>query len=315
MTAADGATVEWLLEGDPSIRWRVHRDILGSSVTTVRAEQAKVATEGWGAKLIALQDPDGRWDGGDYTPKWTSTTYTLLHLLWLGLPPPNPAALAGCERLWEWQSRWRAPETCIVSMLVRLTAAHGYDAAGQEDLVDYLLSQQLDDGGWNCASRGDPGKHSSFHTSIQALEALDAYQRAGGRAGTEEAQKRGREFFLRHQLYKSHRTGEVAIRGSTRFPQLPEWHFDVLRGLEHFADVAADQDPRLGDAIALVRRARRADGRWSTYAGYPGRTWFKLEEPGPSRWNTVRALRVLSWWEARSIGAARAPDARSAVSG
>jgi hypothetical protein len=315
MTAADGATVEWLLEGDPSIRWRVHRDILGSSVTTVRAEQAKVAIEGWGAKLIALQDPDGRWDGGDYTPKWTSTTYTLLHLLWLGLPPQNPAALAGCERLWEWQSRWRAPETCIVSMLVRLTAAHGYDAAGLEDLVDYLLSQQLDDGGWNCASRGDRGIHSSFHTSIQALEALDAYQRAGGQTGTEEAQERGREFFLRHQLYKSHRTGEVAIRGSTRFPQLPEWHFDVLRGLEHFADVAADQDQRLGDAVALVRRARRADGRWSTYSGYPGRTWFRLEEPGASRWNTVRALRVLNWWEATLIGAARAPDARRAVNG
>ena len=298
MTAPDDELVAWLLEGDPSIRWRVHRDILASPASAVAAERARVAAEGWGAKLISLQDPDGRWGGGDYSPKWISTTYTLLHLLWLGLPSRSPAALAGCERLWEWESRWRVPETCIASMLVRLTAAHGYDAERLEDVVGYLLGQQLNDGGWNCAAHGDLGKHSSFHTSILALEALDAYQRAGGQAATDAAQARGRAFFLRHGLYKSHRTGQVAIRGSVRFPQLPQWHFDVLRGLEHFADVGANRDERLGDAIAVVRRARRADGRWSTYAGYPGRTWFRMEEPGPSRWNTVRVLRVLDWWSA-----------------
>jgi hypothetical protein len=295
---ADDELVAWLLEGDPSVRWRVHRDILASPASTVDAERAKIASEGWGGKLISLQDPDGRWGGGDYSPKWTSTTYTLLHLVWLGLPPRNPAALAGCERLWEWQSRWRVPETCIASMLVRLTAAHGYDAERLEEVVGYLLGQQLTDGGWNCAANGDLDKHSSFHTSILALEALDAYQRAGGEVATEAAQARGRAFFLRHRLYKSHRTGRVAIRGSIRFPQLPQWHFDVLRGLEHFADVGAHQDERLGDAIAVVRRARRADGRWSTYAGYPGRTWFRMEEPGPSRWNTLRVLCVLDWWSA-----------------
>ena len=298
MVAADDELVTWLLEGDPSIRWRVHRDLIGSHASTVDAERAAVATEGWGAKLISLQDPDGRWGGGDYTPKWISTTYTLLHLVWLGLPPAHPAAKAGCERLWEWQRRWRLPETCIVSMLVRLTAAHGYHAQGLDGLVDYLLSQQLDDGGWNCAARNEPDKHSSFHTSIQALEALNAYQRVGGADATKEAQTRGRDFFLQHHLYKSHRTGLVAIRSSTRFPQLPQWHFDVLRGLEHFADASADQDERLRDAVAVVRRARRADGRWPTYAGYPGRTWFRMEEPGPSRWNTARVLRVLNWWDA-----------------
>lgn len=296
MTLPNDDLLAWLLEGDPSIRWRVHRDLLGSSEATVRAERASVANEGWGAKLLSLQDPDGRWGGGDYSPKWISTTYTLLHLLWLGLPPGNPAALAGCERLWEWQNRWRVPETCIASMLVRLTAAHGYEAERLDDLVDYLLDQQLADGGWNCAARGERGKHSSFHTTIQALEALYAYQQALGGAD-QEAQARGREFFLQHRLYKSHRTGQVAVRSSTRFPQLPQWHFDVLRGLEYFVDVGSDQDQRLGDAIAVVRHARRTDGRWPTYAGYAGRTWFRMEEPGASRWNTMRVLRVLNWWE------------------
>ena len=120
--------------------------------------------------------------------------------------------------------------------------------------------------------------------------------RVGGSTCSEEL-RRGREFFLRHRLYQSHRTGQIAIRGSTRFPAFPEWHFDVLRGLEHFADVDAPRDERLSDAVDLLRRARRTDGRWPTYAAYPGRQWFQLEPPGPSRWNTCRVIRVLDWWE------------------
>ena len=189
------------------------------------------------------------------------------------------------------------PETCIVAILVRLTSAHGYKADGLDDLVEHLIDQQLADGGWNCATLTDKNKHSSFHTSIQALEALDAYSRAGDLVRTSDSMLRGREFFLAHKLYQSHRTGAVAIRGSTRFPAFPEWHFDVLRGLEHFAHGGAPRDERLGNAVEVVRGARRKDGRWSTYSAYPGRQWFQLEEPGPSRWNTCRALLVLNWWD------------------
>ena len=279
---------EWLLEGDPAVRWRVLDD---------PAERARIATEGWGARLLAFQDDDGNWGDGVYSPKWTSTTYTLLHLMWLGLEPGHPAALRGCEQVWSWQSRWRVPETCIESMLVRLTCYFGYDSPRFEDAVADLLEQQLADGGWNCATRSEKDKHSSFHTSIQALEALSKYAASGGKQDTGAAQLRGREFFLRHRLYKSHRTGDVAVRASTRFPAFPEWHFDVLRGLEYFAAVGAPPHDELSDAVELVRWARRKDGRWSTYAQYPGLQWFKLEPSGPSRWNTSRALRVLEWWE------------------
>jgi len=295
-TTVDDELVEWLLDGDPAIRWRVLQHLTDASDEDAARERSRVATEGWGARLLAAQNPDGGWGDGLYSPKWTSTTYTLLRLLWLGLPPGHPAALRGCERLWEWQARWRVPETCIVSILVRLTTSHGYDAPRLDGLVAYLLDQQLHDGGWNCATRTDKCKHSSFHTSIQALEALDAYANAGGRVGVRESVRQGREFFLEHRLYRSHRSGAVAIRGSTRFPAFPEWHFDVLRGLEHFAEGDAPRDERLGDAVAVVRRARRRDGRWPTYSAYPGRQWFQLEPPGPSRWNTRRALRVLQWW-------------------
>jgi hypothetical protein len=289
--------VPWLLEGDPAIRWRVLRDLTGAPARQVARERALVAEQGWGARLLAEQNRDGGWGEGVYAPKWTSTTYTLLRLLWLGLPRGHPAALRGCERLWDWQSHWRVRETCIVSILIRLTSFFGYQEKKLDDMVDHLLGQQLDDGGWNCATRTDKGKHSSFHTSIQALEALDAYARSGGSIETAGAAERGREFFLVHQLYRSHRTGEVAVRSSTRFPAFPEWHFDVMRGLEYFVDTGAPRDPRLGDAVEVVRNARRRDGTWSTYTQYAGRQWFRIEEPGASRWNTRRALGVLQWWE------------------
>jgi hypothetical protein len=292
----DDELLPWLLEGDPAIRWRVLQGLTNAPQREVTRERSRVATEGWGARLLAAQDRDGGWGGGVYSPKWTSTTYTLLRLLWLGLPPGHPSAVRGCERLWEWRARWRVPETCIVAILVRLASAHRYHADGLDSMVEYLLDQQLADGGWNCATRTDKGKHSSFHTSIQALEALDAYTRAGGRVGTTDSVLRGREFFLEHRLYQSHRTGAIAIRGSTRFPAFPEWHFDVLRGLEHFVQGGAPQDERLCDAVEVVRGARRKDGRWPTYSAYPGRQWFQPEEPGPSRWNTCRALLVLRWW-------------------
>lgn len=263
----------WLFEGDPAVRWRVLRDLERASEVVWAPERARVATDGWGARLLAEQADDGGWGGGVYSPKWISTTYTLLHLLWLGLTPGHLAALRGCEQLWAWQARWRVPETCIESMLVRLASHFEYDADGLDSLVADLLDQQLADGGWNCATRTDKHKHSSFHTSIQALEALHTYAGAGGVIGVHEATERGREFFLRHRLYQSHRTGEVAIRSSVRFPAFPEWHFDVLRG------------------------ARRGEGRWHTCSPYAGRQWFQLEPPGPSRWNTARALRVLRWWE------------------
>jgi hypothetical protein len=294
----DEEVLAWLLGGDPAVRWRVMRDFTSATDDEVAGERERVATEGWGARLLAEQRPDGGWGEGDYSPKWTSTTYTMLHLLWLGLPAGHDAVLRGCERLWAWQRTWRAPETCVAGIVVRLTSVFRYGAERLDGLVEHLVGEQLDDGGWNCKSRGDKGMHGSFHTSIQALEALDAYRDGGGTVEVGPAAGRGREFFLRHRLYRSHRTGAVAIPASTKFPSFPEWHFDVLRGLEYFAQNGQPRDDRLADAVEIVKGARRRDGRWSTYSGYPGKQFFRLEEPGASRMNTARALHVMRWWEA-----------------
>ncbi len=306
--SADESVLAWLLEGDPSIRWQVLRDLAGAAGDDVERERQRVASHGWGAKLLAQQDPDGRWAGALYSPKWTSTTYTLLLLHWLGLPPGNPQVLAGCRQVWDGaqchdggltlaQSIGQ-PEACITAMLVLLALSFEYHDERREQAVGWLLGQQLADGGWNCRSVRDGSRHGSFHTSISVLDAFLEYDRQGGEPAVRAAIHRGQEFFLDHQLYRSHRTGEEVNPAFARFPFPPQWHFDVLRGLDHFRADGAFRDPRLADAVEVVRRARRSDGTWPVYRGYSGRTWFVMEPAGPSRWNTLRAMRVLGWWEA-----------------
>ena len=316
--SADESVLAWLLAGDPSIRWQTLRDLAGAGGQDVERERQRVATQGWGAKLLAQQDPDGRWGGALYSPKWTSTTYTLLLLHWLGLPSGNRQALTGCRQLWDGAQYHEGgltlsrsigkPEACITAMLVLLAYSFEHHDDRREQAVGWLLGQQLADGGWNCRSVRDGSRHGSFHTSISVLDALLEYERRGGERPVRAAVRRGQEFFLDHQLYRSHRTGEEVNPAFARFPFPPQWHFDVLRGLEHFRADGAPRDPRLADAVEVVRRARRSDGTWPVYRGYSGRTWFVLEPAGPSRWNTLRAMRVLGWWEAA------APSDRSQLS-
>jgi hypothetical protein len=297
--------LSWLLAGDPGIRWQVMQDLQGAPSEQVRAMRERVATEGWGARLLAAQDPDGRWAGGLYSPKWTSTTYTLLLLHWLGLPGGHPQAITGCRRLWDGATFFdggltlaksvQLPETCITSMLVLLASSFGYRDDRIDPAVQWLRAQQLADGGWNCQSLRSGSQHGSFHTSISVLDAMIDYQRAGGSIRVCEAMEQGRQFFLRHRLFCSHRTGAVVDPGFRRFPFPPQWHFDVMRGLENFRLAGVKPDQRLSQALDVVRNAQRPDGTWPGYRAYPGRTWFRMEPAGPSRWSTLRAMRILAW--------------------
>ena len=296
--------IEWLLEGDPAIRWQVLEDLRGAAGDEVAAERARVASDGWGAQLLATQDEAGTWAHGLYLPKWTSTTYTLLLLRWLGLPAGNPQAVLGCRCLWEGATYtdgglnlgYRAPETCITGMLVLLASYFQYQDSRIDTAVTWLLRDQLADGGWNCRAIRTGSHHGSFHSSITVLEALLAYHDSGGAIDVQEASERGRAFFLLHHLYRSHTTGRIARSEFTRFPFPPQWHFDILRGLEYFRASGYPPDPRLADAVEKVRSARGPDGRWKRYPPYPGRQWFPLEAPGASRIATLRCLRVLSWF-------------------
>lgn len=299
--------VDWMMDCDPSLRWQVMDGLLGASVSSVSVERSRIATEGWGKALLERQDPDGGWAGALYSPKWTSTTYTLLLLERLGLPGDNPQARAAGELLWR-SGRFfdggltlaksiQEPETCITGMFIKLAAAFGVQDQRIEPTVDWLVGQQLDDGGWNCESIRSGATHGSVHTTITVLEALASHREAGGRRPVDGAMARGIEFFLVHRLYRSHRTGELMNPAFTRFPFPPQWHFDIVRGLEFFRSIDFERDQRLGDAIEVVRKGQRRDGTWRKHRPYPGRYWFQLEPQGPSRWSTLRALRVLDWWD------------------
>ena len=303
----DGAVLTWLLQGDPSIRWQVLADLVGAAQGEIDAERARVVVQGWGARLLAAQSADGQWADGLYSPKWTSTTYTLLLLHWLGLPRGEPRAIAGCRQVWD-GARFsnggltlaksiRQAETWITAMLILVASSFGLDDDRLDPAVQWLCDQQLADGGWNCESIRSGSRHGSFNTSISALDALLQYQKSGGRIRVSGSMDSGRTFFLDHRLYRSHRTGEVVNAAFTAFPFPPQWHFDVLRGLDHFRAAGAATDPRLGDAVDVIRRARRVDGRWPAYAAHRGKTWIRMEPAGPSRWTTLRALRVLQWWD------------------
>jgi hypothetical protein len=300
--AGDGV-IDWLLAGDAAIRWQTLRDLAGASERSWKREQLRVGTTGWGARLLALQDAGGRWAGGIYTPKWTSTTYTLMLLRDMGLAPGHAQAVRGCRLLLDegfWSDgginfypRWaKRSETCITAMALSVARWFGLDDPRMSRLAEHLLAAQMPDGGWNC--RATPGyggaTHGSFHTTILALEAL-----LGWPDGV-RARARGEEFLLLHRLFRSHRTGAIAKSDFTRFHFPPRWRYDVLRALDYFRAANAARDARLQDAIELLRARRQADGMWQLAKGYPGRVFFEMEEPGQaSRWNTMRALRVLRW--------------------
>jgi hypothetical protein len=300
--------LDWLLNGDPAIRWQVLEDVLSAPAATVERERQKVARRGWGARLLARQDADGKWASGLYSPKWISTTYTMLLLRDLGLPAANRQARKACALLLDRGLHrdgginydWGRSETCVTGMVLSILSHFEYDDDRLDTVADHLLEQQMPDGGWNC-QRPYGATHASVHTTISALEGLRLYElsRRRKRAAVRAAQRRGREFLLVHRLFRSHRSGEVIKPIFLQFSFPPRWHYDILRALDYFQAVDAPRDPRLSEAIDIVRQTQRPDGRWTLHNRYRGKTYFELERLGaPSRWNTLRALRVLKWWEA-----------------
>ena len=298
-------TIDWLLGGDPAIRWQVLSDLLDADPESVAAERAKVEHDGWGADLLARQDDSGTWGGGLYGPKWISTTYTLLLLWRCGLPASHH--LAESVRLLFDGARYHDggitpspdlpfPEGCVTAMYVTLARYFGYEDLRVDEAVTWLLANQLDDGGWNCRHVRTGDTHSSFHTSISTLEALGELNRRDPEPGVLGALQGGREFFLAHRLFKSHRTDEVVHPTFTKLSFPPRWHYDVLRGLDHFQSENAPWDERFTDAVELLESKQRSDGGWPSQHKHAGKVFFDMETGRrPSRWNTLRALRVLRW--------------------
>ena len=311
------SVIQWLLDSDPAIRWQVLRDLTGAPAAEVAAERARVATEGWGARLLALQGADGTWGGAAWNRGWDATMHVLMLLRAFGLDPTSDPASRAVGLVRD-RVTWRGCgppqcdhnpffagelEPCINGQVGAVGAYFGQDT---QRIVDRLLSEQLPDGGWNCEA-ANGSTRSSFNTTICVLEALLEYELAGGSStAVTEARLRGQEYLLERRLFRRRSTGEVITQDRkggamwTRFAFPTWWHYDVLRGLEYLRRAGVTPDERVAEAIELVESKRDGDGRWPLETQYPGQMPVEINEGEgrPSRWNTLRALRVLDWYAA-----------------
>jgi hypothetical protein len=308
---------KWLLDSDPSIRWQVMRDLIGAPADEVAGERARVATEGAGARLLALQATDGLWSGAAWNRGWDSTMHVLSLLREMGLDPASTEARRAVGLVRDhvtWQGCGPEEcdgnpfftgevEPCINGQVAACGAYFGQDVRG---IVERLLGEQLPDGGWNCEATNGSTR-SSFNTTICVLEALLEYERAvGSSPDVTEARLRGQEYLLERRLFRRRSTGEVIERDRkgnaawTRFAFPTWWHYDVLRGLEYLRSAGVTPDERMAEAIELVASKSDSEGRWPLETRHPGVMPVEIDEGEgrPSRWNTLRALRVLNWYSA-----------------
>jgi hypothetical protein len=311
---------EWLLDSDPSIRWQVKRDLLDDPLLVepveTAAERSRVATEGWGARLLALQGDDGYWGGDEYGMhgERTSVTWTLHLLRRLGIDPdaaPVRAAIARVRDGVTWREWDDLPyfhgevEPCINGGVLALGAYFGELGEGSDRIIGRLLQEQLDDGGWNCEA--PESQVSSFDTTLCVLEGLLEYERAVGDAAPDvrAARRRGEEYLLERNLFRRRSTGEIVLPRYANFAFPPYWTYDVLRALDYFRATGDRPDPRIGPAVDLLLGKRGDDGRWPAGAPWWGEVFFAVDAPEgePSRWNTLRALRVLRWADADAASA------------
>lgn len=315
MTTTQTVT-EWLLDGDPSIRWQTMRDLTGASAEEVAAERARIAHEGWGARILDQQSPDGSWNGGACFPRldarpehqpWTATMWALRQLWDCGVDPADARVRQAVDEVaadvrWEYDSEpyfEGEVEPCINGQTVGVGSYFARDVDG---IVRRLLGEVMADGGWNCEQENGSTR-SSFDTTISVLEGLLEYESSSGAdpelaRRASDARASGQEYLLERHLMRRRSTGELIDPQYLEFSYPPRWHYDVLRGVDHFRN-AGVRDERLADAVELVRSKADADGRWPLEHTHLGDVLFELEDGdgAPSRWNTLRALRVLRWWD------------------
>lgn len=312
----------WLLDSDPALRWQVERELVGSSQEVWGETRTRVALEGFGAQLLALQDADGQWAGGAYFPgdfdfhgaeaadgagqPWTATTWTLTTLREWGR---DAAALAGTAEMLAKNSRWEYEDLpywsgevdcCINAYTLANGAWLGADVSG---LVPWFVNHRMGDGGWNC-EWVEGSTRSSFHSTLNCLKGLLYYESAiGGSDELRATRHAGEEYLLARRLLRTISTGEPVGSWATHFAYPFRWIYSALNAAEYFRNAAhvdgIPPDPRLSDAIDVIRAARQPDGTWLQGRRQPGRVWFEIDVPvgEPSRWLTFHGTRVLAWWD------------------
>lgn len=320
----DEEVTRWLLDGDPAIAWQAQRDLLDAPPELVAAERALVTTKGVARSLLELQDARGYWGGEVYGPRRErdSVMWTLHVLLRFGVDPEAPEVRRAIDRVrdgvvWPEEDGGRPffageVEECVNGGVLAAAAGFGELGPGSDRIIGVLLDDQLPDGGWNCEPR-EESERSSFDSTLCVLEGLLAYEQAAGAPGfspelapaVAAARARGEEYLLERNLFRRRSTGEIVQPGYANFAFPPYWFYDVLRALDHFRAAGAAPDPRIAPAIDLLTAQRTADGRWLAGRPREGEVYFAVDAPAgePSRWNTLRALRVLRWFDGGSTQA------------
>lgn len=296
--------IEWLLRGDVAIQYQTQRDLLG---TENKELQARIATEGWGCQFLAKRKPSGHWGQKFYQPKWISTHYTLLDLKNLGIAPDHPLIRASIQQVIENEKgpdggvlpigTIQLSDVCVNGMFLNYAAYFRTEEGDLASIIDCLLAELMADGGFNCRSNRSGAHHSSLHSTISVLEGICEYERNGYQYRLGEllaAKQSSIEFILQHQLFLSDRTGEIIKRDFLRLSYPSRWKYDILRALDFFQYAKVLWDDRMQAAVDVLMRKRNKDGTWNVQAKHPGQVHFDMEKAGrPSRWNTLRALRVL----------------------
>jgi hypothetical protein len=301
----DTSLQSWLLKGDVSIRYQVYRDLFKEDKPELKA---RIAREGWGARLHALRNEKGHWGQGFYQPKWTSTHYSLLDLRNLCFPNADPDIAESIRMILREN---KAPDgginpcrsivqsdACINGMVLNYARYFGAREEDLKSIVDFILANQLSDGGFNCHFNRSGATHSSMHTTLSMVEGINEYARMGNsyRLGElKRAEAASGEFMLQHWLYKSHRTGKTMDEKMLMLSYPSRWRYDILRSLDYFRVAGQTYDERMSDALNVLIKKQRSDSRWPLQAKHSGKTHFEMEAAGEaSRWNTLRALRVIS---------------------
>jgi len=328
----DRALIGWLLDSDPALRWQVERDLLDAPPEVWTATRARVAAEGFGARLLALQDPDGQWAGGAFFPgdfdftgpeaaegagqPWTATTWSLNSLREWGVDASvltDTAERLAANSRWEYDDLpyWGGEVDCCINAW---TLANGvWLGADVEGLAGWFVEHRMADGGWNC-EWVEGSTRSSVDSTLNALKGLLAHEAAtGGSHETRAARRAGEEYLLERGLMRRLSTGEVIAPWVTRFAYPFRWFYSVLNAADHFRASSlldgGSPDPRMGEAIEAIRSERQPDGTWLQARRHPGRVWFEVDVPAgePSKWLTLSGARVLTWWDAGQAVAAAAP--------
>ena len=302
------STLNWLLQGDVSIQYQTYRDLLNENRCDLRE---RIATEGWGAQFMAQRQANGHWGKAFYNPKWTSTHYTLLDLCNLGIAPDLQEIQASIALILQLEKgrggginpsgAQSVSDVCINGMFLNYAAYFQTDARELEPVVDFLLTQIVPDGGFNCRHNRSKVVHSSLHTTLSVLEGIHSYTEQGYQYRLPElqaAQHSSREFILLHQLFRSDHTGNIINSNFLKLCYPGRWKYDILRALDHFQSAETPKDERMRPAIEVLLQKRNPNGTWNLAAKHPGQLHFDMEQAGkPSRWNTLRALRVLKHFD------------------